>query len=110
MTDDWACVLCGSEDELSDDGSGEPLCAACWYKHEHRADQHYADMQVAYYDGMTIFDESAENLLLSLGQEPEVPAPQHLRLSIRLPCPAEHAGLTCRDPQCPRTYSHEGDE
>jgi len=111
MSDYAECVLCGSEEELTDAGDGEPLCGACWYKYEHIYDERYADMQVAYYEGMTIFDESAENLLLSLGRgEPEAPAP-HLRLSKpRLPCPIEGAGLPCRNPVCGRTYSHGGDE
>jgi phage/plasmid primase-like uncharacterized protein len=48
------CVMCGNPEATvrfdDQDGESEPLCADCWYRHDHQADQMYADQQFAFYN------------------------------------------------------------
>ncbi len=37
------------------DGESEPLCVACWYKHDHAADKAYCDAQFRFYENMEEF-------------------------------------------------------
>lgn len=46
------CVLCGSPEATTEhEDDDEPLCAACRYKHAHRADELYAEQQYRFYNG-----------------------------------------------------------
>lgn len=46
------CVLCGNSEATAEhEDDDEPLCKDCRYKHEHRADELYAEQQYRFYNG-----------------------------------------------------------
>ena len=63
------CVSCGSVVEVTtrsnnEDGESEPLCASCWYEHDHSHERRYAEIQFAFYNpkpsGLEIWQSMSE--------------------------------------------------